>query len=79
MPRSQVQVPVEYLERNKDKGGADRPGNQIRRPVEDATFVVPKRLNEYIFRVDGVSDKALPAVYRARFVVHSIQKAILSV
>ena len=47
--------------------------NQFCRPVENATFVIPERLNKDILRLDGVSYKALTAVYRARSVVHSIQ------
>ena len=47
--------------------------NQFGRPVENATFVIPERLNKDILRLDGVSYKALTAVYRARSVVHSIQ------
>ena len=54
VPWGKVQIPVEHLERSEDEWDAGRSGNQFCRPVENATFVVPERLNKNIMRLDGV-------------------------
>jgi hypothetical protein len=43
------------------------------RTVEDAPLMIAKRLNQNIFRSNGIRNKAFTAVYGACLVVHVIQ------